>query len=118
MEIIWQLNELNKFHLRNQTKGSLFPKALRWSDFQMANKDGLDQIYSILSKYRLSPVVARVNFDLEIFLNIVRLHVKKSIFVYEILLEEDIVRNALSYEELKDEKEKWNQIMSRERKDQ
>jgi len=76
-----QLNEFDKEHLRVQKKGSFFHTSIRFYNFLIVNKDGLDQIDSVLKFYKMDMENPRV-FDPEGFIDRVRLSAKRPHYIH------------------------------------
>jgi len=114
LEIIWQLNESDKEHLRLQKKGSFFPTTTKFSNFWTRNKDALDQIDTVLEAYKMGFEDPRI-FDLEGFINRVRLGIKRPQFIHQVLFDEDVVRNCATMEEIHLLRQKWREMMEGER---
>jgi len=110
LEIIRKLNEFDNEHLRKHKKGSFFPTSIKFNDFTIVNKDGLDKIDSILEAYMMDVEKPRV-FDPEGFIDRVRVSVKRPCYIHQVLYDEDTVRNYFIVDEVHYLREKWEAVM-------
>lgn len=110
LEIVWQLNESDKIHLRNNNKGSFTPPNLYFSNFKIMRKEGLDLVYFKLLPYQMAFKKFR-NYNSEHLIHHTKVGVKlKGLDHEQDQISQDLITNATFDVEVQKIRETWVKV--------